>query len=102
MTKTSTLDPSDPCKACGLTRSSHESPDIRHKFSETGELEAKEQKTPLRVPPGGALAARLALLLAERGIISEDDAAWVISGDPDVSPRRRAERDRSPGAESTP
>lgn len=97
---TSTKTSDELCKICTFTREDHNSPNIHHAFSTDGQLRQKPTPKPVAIPPGAAMTVRLTSLLRDRGLISEEDFQWVLSGDPDVSPGRRAQRDSGSGPTS--
>lgn len=76
------------CKICNRLQSDHEvaerSGEIHHKFSSSGALEALEPagstKPGTRVAPENVIVARLAVLLSSKGLISEEDVIYVITG----------------------
>ena len=77
----------DICQVCPLTRADHDTDMVRHKFSEDGQLVPKTQKKPrsdaehvIRVRSEQTTAARLAAVLHSRGVISDLDLVYVLTG----------------------
>jgi len=71
-----------------MDKKTHETGYTKHQFSAEGKLIPKD-KQPAdqpnqghKIAPSNALAARLTVLLQNKGVITPDEATWVISGTP--------------------
>jgi hypothetical protein len=77
--------PDDSCKVCSDVREGH---DDRHEhlFSDDGQLVPKKQKgpEPIRVSPDQVTIARLGTLLRRRGLMTELEYAWMLTGNPEI------------------
>lgn len=75
------------CGVCPLTREEHDSDDVKHEFNSEGNLvpKTKKQRRPdaehvIRVRAEQTTAARLAAVLHSRGVLSELDLVFVLTG----------------------
>ncbi|MCA1806273.1 MAG: hypothetical protein LC687_00110 [Actinobacteria bacterium] len=76
------------CGVCTFSKEDHESPEIHHEFNTAGKLVPKKKVMP--PSPAASLPllplSRLLVVLERKGVLTEDELTWILSGHGATSP----------------